>query len=143
MILHEFTAIAPLFGLWGLFHYGGFIPSDLPEWLTTSGTDFIKLLAERNKWDFGTAEESARIILEGAAAYAIIKILLPVRAAVSLFLTPWFARVAVIPFSRLFRFLVPKRNLQPKPRDDKLLEQELRDSSKLNIKEQDPNKPSL
>ncbi|KAF1986551.1 hypothetical protein K402DRAFT_393618 [Aulographum hederae CBS 113979] len=43
----------------------------------------------------------ARVVVEVATAYAITKALLPVRLMASLWATPWFARVAVLPISKL------------------------------------------
>jgi hypothetical protein len=36
-------------------------------------------------------------------AYAIVKAILPLRIALSLWATPWFARVFVVPVTRVFR----------------------------------------
>ncbi|KAF2153353.1 hypothetical protein K461DRAFT_267941 [Myriangium duriaei CBS 260.36] len=47
-----------------------------------------------------------RVVLELAAAWAVTKVLLPARLAVSVWATPWFARVAVVPVSTLARRLV-------------------------------------
>lgn len=129
LILHEITAVLPLFGLVAAFHYGAWMPD------FTSGTD------EKHAFDEGTArfgrwlrkkgwvEESdvstvaghevassdargkeragVRLVLEFATAYAITKALLPVRLAASVWATPWFARTIVTPTtnvaSRLFR----------------------------------------
>lgn len=43
------------------------------------------------KWHVG--EKSGRILVEVATAYAITKVLLPARILVSVWATPWFARV--------------------------------------------------
>jgi hypothetical protein len=42
-----------------------------------------------SKWDVG---KGARVIVDLATSYAIVKVLMPVRLAASLALTPWFAR---------------------------------------------------
>jgi hypothetical protein len=42
IILHEFTAIAPLFGLWYIFHHYGFIPADVPSWMLVKGSSVIE-----------------------------------------------------------------------------------------------------
>jgi len=49
-----------------------------------------------------------RLVLEFATAYAITKALLPVRLAVSVWGTPWFARTILAPTTRLVRRLVGK-----------------------------------
>lgn len=112
MILHELTAIAPLFGLWGLFSYYEYMPPGIPQFLIESGTDFINRMGERNSWTSLKSEEGAKMVLQGAAAYAIVKVLLPVRAAVSLLVMPWFARWVVIPCTRTFRRLPKKHQSQ-------------------------------
>lgn len=50
-----------------------------------------------------------KIVVEFATAYAITKVLLPVRIAGSLAATPWFARVAVVPFLSVFKRVFGKR----------------------------------
>lgn len=42
LLLHEFTAIAPLFGLWYVFHHYGFLPADIPSWMLMKGTTVIE-----------------------------------------------------------------------------------------------------
>ncbi|EZF35781.1 hypothetical protein H109_03391 [Trichophyton interdigitale MR816] len=126
LILHELTAIIPLFGLAGVFHYGGWLPS-LGNSDGTSPVDegvrkFGKWLRKRG-WvqdaeDMSPMERGAiqgevraseltakdrqglRLILEFATAYAITKALLPVRIAWSVWATPWFARTVLGPVGR-------------------------------------------
>jgi hypothetical protein len=45
------------------------------------------------RWHVG--EKGSRILVEVATAYAITKILLPLRIIISVWATPWFARVFV------------------------------------------------
>ncbi|PNS16532.1 hypothetical protein CAC42_266 [Sphaceloma murrayae] len=52
------------------------------------------------------AGKGARVIVELATAYAITKVLLPARIVASVWVTPWFARVAVQPVSALARKIV-------------------------------------
>ncbi|EFR01225.1 hypothetical protein MGYG_04229 [Nannizzia gypsea CBS 118893] len=126
LILHELTAIVPLFGLAGVFHYGGWLPSlgnsDGTSLVDEGVRKFGKWLRKRG-WvqdaeDISTmdakaiqAEDSAseltakdnqglRLILEFATAYAITKALLPVRIAWSIWATPWFARTVLGPVGR-------------------------------------------
>lgn len=47
--------------------------------------------------------KGVRIVMEAAIAYAVVKALMPLRIVVSLCATPWFARVAVLPLTNLFR----------------------------------------
>ncbi|KAB8360897.1 hypothetical protein FH972_024630 [Carpinus fangiana] len=57
------------------------------------------------KW-WGRGEGGLRVVTEFATAYAITKALLPFRLVLSVWGTPWFARVAVIPFTNVFRRLL-------------------------------------
>jgi len=52
------------------------------------------------KWNVNAA--SSRILVEVATAYAITKILLPVRVVCSVWATPWFARVILGRIGGLF-----------------------------------------
>lgn len=103
ILVHELTAIAPLFGLWGIFYYLDYTPvAGIPDWLLVKGTHFIDILADRNGWTSLKSETGAKIVLQGAVAYAIVKVLLPFRVFISLASMPWVARWVVIPFTRLF-----------------------------------------
>jgi hypothetical protein len=51
------------------------------------------ILETEKRWSVG--EKGGRILVEVATAYAITKVLLPVRILVSVWATPWFARVVV------------------------------------------------
>lgn len=87
-----------------MFTYLDYTPAGIPDFLIEKGTEFIKVLAERNGWtdDVGNSEAGTLMLVRGAAAYAIVKVLLPVRAAFSLALMPWFASWVVIPVTRVF-----------------------------------------
>lgn len=130
LILHEITAVLPLFGLVAAFHYGGWMP-DL-----TSGsgeeTTFDEGAARFGRWlrKKGWIEESdvttvaehevtgadvrgkdragVRLVLEFATAYAITKALLPVRLAASVWATPWFARTILTPTTNVVRRIFGK-----------------------------------
>jgi hypothetical protein len=124
LILHEITAIVPLVGLASLFHYSGWTPSFLAEgsyvaegvkkfgryferkgWFGFSSTNpqsdpdnkrgdgKIGVEEVEQKWHVG--EKGSRILIEVATAYAITKVLLPVRVIASVWATPWFARVVL------------------------------------------------
>ena len=123
LILHEITAILPLFGLVGAFHYGTWMP-DLAS--QTGGTNaFDEGAARFGRWlkkkgwvdesDVNTVAEhettrentvnraGVRLVLEFATAYAITKALFPVRLAASVWATPWFARSIFTPTANLAR----------------------------------------
>ena len=130
LILHEITAIVPLFGLAGAFHYARWIPR-LGTWNGSGQVDeglekFERWLRKRS-WIDGesvdgvisatsdadssgetkthilTADNGFRLILEFTTAYAITKALLPLRIVVTLWATPWFARMVIGPVSRSAR----------------------------------------
>jgi hypothetical protein len=58
-----------------------------------------EMVVER-RWHVG--EKGGKILVEVATAYAITKVLLPVRIVVSVWGTPWFARAVLGRFSGLF-----------------------------------------
>ncbi|KAJ5104640.1 hypothetical protein NUU61_001987 [Penicillium alfredii] len=132
LILHEMTAILPLFGLVGAFHYGVWMPdfssvndqnnafdegaARFGRWLKKKGwvdeTD-VSTVAEHevtgagSRGEMGKERAGVRLVLEFATAWAITKALLPLRLAGSVWATPWFARTILTPTAhmakRLFR----------------------------------------
>ena len=62
--------------------------------------------ARGGRW-FGRGEGGVRVVVELATAYAITKALLPLRLVLSVWATPWFATLTVLPFmgavKRMFR----------------------------------------
>ncbi|TVY59551.1 hypothetical protein LSUE1_G006924, partial [Lachnellula suecica] len=115
LILHEITAVVPLVGLAGLFHYANWLPASFSEGKYISeGVDKFGRYFRRKGW-FGFDREhdkseidvdvervadgkgntGMRILVEVATAYAITKVLLPVRIVFSVWATPWFARVVM------------------------------------------------
>ncbi|KAF3927159.1 hypothetical protein ABW20_dc0101650 [Dactylellina cionopaga] len=101
LILHELTAVIPLFTFVYVFHVTGWNPSDLlpKEWID-SGYDRFKRYVERKGWG---EKVDGRLLMNFATSYAVVKALVPVRVLVSLWGMPWFARVAVLPVLGLFR----------------------------------------
>jgi len=107
LILHEITAVVPLVGLATLFHYTQWLPTSLTnhEYITQGMEKFERYFRrkswfgfskeEDNKGDSKSSENGARILVEVATAYAITKVLLPVRIILSVWATPWFARVFI------------------------------------------------
>lgn len=113
LVLHEITAIVPLFGLAGAFHYFNWLPPYISEgkWVSKYTAKFGRYLRKRGwikdesrsgQW-FGKGEGSVRLVVELATAYAICKALLPLRLAVSVWCTPWFARWTVLPVTSFIR----------------------------------------
>ncbi|CAG8002337.1 unnamed protein product [Penicillium olsonii] len=125
LILHEITAILPLFGLVGAFHYGAWMPDLSSE--TGESNAFDEGAARFGRWlkkkgwvdeaDVDTVAEhgatgetrveraGVRLVLEFATAYAITKALMPARLAASVWATPWFARTVFTPTANLARRL--------------------------------------
>ena len=129
LILHEITAIVPLFALIGAFHYGGWLPSfarasgddvssssnafdegvtKFGKWLKKRGwiEEEEQIEAIREDADGSIALEQppnrgVRLVFEFATAYAVTKALLPVRIVASVWATPWFARNVLAPTGRL------------------------------------------
>lgn len=110
VVLHEITAIVPLFGLAGAFHYANWLPPYISEgkWVQEGTQMFGRWLRRRGwitddegsgKW-YGRGEGGVRIVVELATAYAITKALLPLRLILSVWMTPWFARWTVLPLTK-------------------------------------------
>ncbi|KAL4870259.1 hypothetical protein BDV12DRAFT_166469 [Aspergillus spectabilis] len=126
LILHEITAIVPLFGLVAAFHYGGWLPdftaySGFEEgtrrfgnWLRKKGwvedvdaQEVVEGMSTNAGIATATAteKEGVRLVLEFATAYAVTKALLPLRITASVWATPWFARVILGPIGKGVRKL--------------------------------------
>ncbi|KAJ4506185.1 hypothetical protein HRR78_008415 [Exophiala dermatitidis] len=112
IILHELTAVIPLFGLAGAFHYWRWLPPYFAEgaWINAGverfGRYFRKKgwISERDELDveektkqakagkfekqtiskwFNRGEDTTRWVVEFATAYAVVKVLLPLRLVIS------------------------------------------------------------
>lgn len=57
-----------------------------------------------SKW-WGRGETGTRLVVEFATAYAVVKVLLPLRLVVSVWGAPWFARWTVLPLSNMVKGL--------------------------------------
>lgn len=130
LLLHELTAVVPLLGLAATFHYTNWLPPFFSEgaWVREGIERFARYFrrkgwlkslddegaGKRDKtWSFG--EGGVRIVVEFATAYAITKALLPLRLILSVWATPWFARISVIPFTNVVRriFRRGRTNVNP------------------------------
>lgn len=56
-------------------------------------------IGEEARW-WGRGEKGVRVVVELATAYAITKMLLPLRLVGSVWATPWFARWTVLPVTK-------------------------------------------
>lgn len=129
LILHEITAVVPLFGLFAFFHYSGWTPllsagDDSPlneaiprfgKWMTKKGwvgSEDVEAAKNVSSTASGSTEDGdksqqvltqqkgAQLVLQFAAAYVTTKALLPLRVVASVSATPWFARVLLVPIWR-------------------------------------------
>jgi hypothetical protein len=111
LILHELTAIIPLVGLATTFHYTNWLPPYISEgaWVKEGVEKFGRYFRKKGwfgegggrregAWTF--SENGVKIVVEVATAWAVTKALLPLRLVVSVWGTPWFARVFVTPITR-------------------------------------------
>ncbi|KAF3200860.1 hypothetical protein TWF106_005447 [Orbilia oligospora] len=95
LILHELTAILPLFALFTFFNLTSWNPADLlpAEWIETGYNRFKRYIEKKGleEWIDG------RGVMDLAIAWAVVKALMPVRVLGSVWAAPWFARKVVIP----------------------------------------------
>ena len=135
LILHEITAVIPLLGLFGLFHftdyvpigymlehYGGYVEDGVGRferyftnkgWFGFESQDGSSPAAHGaeaqgqdavlQRWE--SADTKYRIVVEVALAYALTKVLLPLRIVASISATPWFAGV----LTRARQFIRPNK----------------------------------
>ncbi|KAK8205480.1 hypothetical protein BKA81DRAFT_360755 [Phyllosticta paracitricarpa] len=136
LILHEITAIVPLVGLAATFHYGNWLPSSLSDgvWVQQGverfGRYFRKkgwieeeaeaeaeqgIQSEGGERDLVLRGGSMKLLVEVGTAWAITKALLPARLLLSLWATPWFARVFLAPFANIFKRTPTKTSGRPPP----------------------------
>lgn len=127
LILHEITAIVPLVGLFGLFHYTDYVPlgylmDHYGSYVRDAVKRFERYFKRKGWFGFGQDEEDTsktldgndngdeavlekwetssakyRILMEVALAHTIVKVLLPARILLSVWATPWVAGI----FARL------------------------------------------
>ncbi|KAJ4377192.1 hypothetical protein N0V83_000015 [Neocucurbitaria cava] len=153
LLLHELTAVIPLFGLAGYFHYTHWLPPWFAEgaWIA-SGVERFGRYFKRKGWirsdeaaeaerevdemrkdaelqdkmesaglvkggeagreakrlrkvdhAWNISEGGVRLVVEFATAYAIVKMFLVPRIVFSVWATPWFARITVIPVLGMFK----------------------------------------
>ncbi|QLQ81894.1 hypothetical protein HG537_0G01480 [Torulaspora globosa] len=102
LVLHELTAIVPLFGLWWVFYQ-----LDLPDQyeLPLYFTDLLNRCGEAMERlvgdEYSEGLDRNRLILAGAISYALVKMLYPVRVLISLWGAPYFGRWLLVPINML------------------------------------------
>ncbi|TPX73711.1 hypothetical protein CcCBS67573_g05024 [Chytriomyces confervae] len=114
VVLHELTALLPLPIVYYTLQTTGLRVPVSQDMLDEGTRRIDRIIARYNLGgdgseggspsegrDVGLGDSATRIrsetIVDMATAYAVVKLLMPVRIAVSLALTPWFARRAVVP----------------------------------------------
>ena len=109
LLLHEVTAVVPVIGFTALFYYTQWLPPFSAEKYVAKYTqqfgDYLRrkgYFKEGKKpgrlatwWNRG--EGGVRFFTAFTTAYAITKVLFPLRLVVSVWCTPWFGRWTVIP----------------------------------------------
>ncbi|KAJ2825623.1 hypothetical protein FBU31_003666 [Coemansia sp. 'formosensis'] len=96
-VLHELTAIVPLFGVYCALDYlQPQIP--FPQSALEEGNRYINKLRTYVGWQ--ELDANSPVLLHLATSYAAVKAAAPLRIVASLALTPWFARWCVVPVTR-------------------------------------------
>lgn len=101
-VLHEITAIIPLFGLWWVLYQLDLpdqyeLPLYFTDLLNRCGEAMERLVGE----EYSEGLDRNRLILAGAISYALVKMLYPVRVLVSLWGAPYFGRWLLAPIRKL------------------------------------------
>ena len=131
-VIHELTAAVPLAMLWWSFHHYRWLPSYFAEgkWVV-EGVEKIGRWFRKRGWIeekeearveeetkagrakqvqrkvsrfWNTGEDAGRLLVEGATAYAIVKLLFPLRIALSAWWAPAAARGTV----RAYRWILAR-----------------------------------
>ncbi|CUS24411.1 LAQU0S16e01112g1_1 [Lachancea quebecensis] len=107
LILHEITAIVPLFGFWWMLYSLNLneqyeLPLYFKELLDQCGDSIEKLVGEHSR-----GFDRNRLVLSGAISYAIVKVLYPVRVLFSIWAAPYFFKWFLSPFKKLGKLLRP------------------------------------
>jgi hypothetical protein len=115
-VLHEITAVVPLIGLFWFFHQTRWLPEYFAEgkWVTegverfgryfrkkgwiseADETNAERQVAEKEVGTLAASQtgDGSRMLIEAATAWAIVKVLLPFRIGLSVWIAPASARLA-------------------------------------------------
>lgn len=81
-----------------MFHHFDYAPLGLiPDFLVARGLGVADHMAGWVGYGGLHVQERGRVVMQAVAAYGAVKVLLPLRLAVSLAMAPWFARWTYIP----------------------------------------------
>ena len=104
-ILHELTAVIPLFIIWYmLYHLDFWDDFNITE---SNNTLLIKCnqAIERLVGDKYESLDKHKLIITGAISYSIVKVAGPLRMFVSVWAAPYFGRYLMLPFNKMRLFL--------------------------------------
>ncbi|KAJ2112598.1 hypothetical protein GGH17_006458, partial [Coemansia sp. RSA 788] len=111
-VLHEITAIAPLFAVYyALSYYQP--PTIFPIRVLEEGNRYINKLREYVGLE--QLDPESPVLVHLATSYAIVKVAAPVRIAASLALTPWMAKWCVVPVAKTIEHLTKALRAKFKP----------------------------
>ncbi|CAI4036832.1 hypothetical protein SMKI_16G1300 [Saccharomyces mikatae IFO 1815] len=101
-ILHEVTAILPLFLLWWLIYNLDIsddfkLPSFFNGLMDSCHTAMEKFVGKR----YQECLNKNKLILSGTIAYVTVKLLYPVRICISIWGAPYFGKWLLLPFQKL------------------------------------------
>ncbi|KAI9323563.1 hypothetical protein BX666DRAFT_1846928 [Dichotomocladium elegans] len=88
-ILHEVTAIVPLPIVYYALEYSGMHIPLLPDTAVAEGNRIMSKV--RTRYGYEPLDPNSRTMVNLATAYAVVKVLMPLRVAASVALTPFFA----------------------------------------------------
>lgn len=104
LILHEITAIVPLFFFWYIFYkVDKFETLGLNEYVLEYGKKTIEKLVNEKYLNGVSAHEGSKIILSGSYSYLLTKILIPFRIVFSVKITPFIVNKIVDPIIKAFK----------------------------------------
>jgi len=102
--LHEITAIVPLPIIYYTIHTLDLsvpIPASFNAYVE-QGNVRMRKMVKYFGFDLDINDDS-KVMLELATAYAIVKMMMPLRVGLSVYLAPFFARVAVQPTMNMIK----------------------------------------
>ncbi|RUP10417.1 hypothetical protein BC936DRAFT_140012 [Jimgerdemannia flammicorona] len=102
-ILHELTAVLPI-PLVYLFLDRTGVRIPIPEDAIAEGNRIVSKM--RVRYGYEPLDPQNRVMVNLATSYAVVKVLMPARIALSVALTPLFAERLVGPVTKLFRRMV-------------------------------------
>lgn len=102
LLIHELTAILPLLLLWWVFysldiHDGHDLPHVFQNLVDQCGKAINKLVGDK----YNDTLDKGRLVIAGTLAYAIVKLLYPVRILFSIWGAPYVGKWLLLPFYKL------------------------------------------